>query len=67
MKRVVVAVGASLPLDFVELDIDADPELRRLYDWEVPVLDIDGRKAFKYRVTEVELRRRLVRAPAARE
>jgi hypothetical protein len=33
-------------------DIDADPELRRLYNEEVPVIAIDGVKAFKYRLTE---------------
>lgn len=33
-----------------EVDIDADPELRRLYTDEVPVVFIDGRKAFKYRI-----------------
>lgn len=31
-----------------EVDIDADPELRTKYNDEVPVVFIDGRKAFKY-------------------
>ena len=59
MKRVVEAVAASLPLDLREVDIDTDPDLRRLYDWEVPVLAINGRKAFKFKVTERELRKRV--------
>jgi glutaredoxin len=59
MKAVVLAVGRRVPLDLREVDIDTDPDLRRLYDWEVPVLAIDGRKAFKYRVSERELRARL--------
>ena len=33
-----------------EVDIDADAELQRLYTDEVPVVFIDGRKAFKYRL-----------------
>lgn len=33
-----------------EVDIDADPELRQKYNDEVPVVFIDGRKAFKYRM-----------------
>ena len=33
-----------------EVDIDADPELRAKYNEEVPVVLIDGRKAFKYRM-----------------
>ena len=61
MKEVVEAVAASVPMDFREVDIDTDPHLRRLYDLEVPVLEIDGRKAFKYRVGERELRLRLLR------
>ena len=30
------------------VDIDRDPELRRLYNDEVPVIFINGSKAFKY-------------------
>jgi glutaredoxin len=41
------------------LDIDQDPELRKLYNEEVPVIAIDGVKAFKYRVTESEFLRKL--------
>jgi len=33
-----------------EVDIDTDPELRRKYTDEVPVVFINGRKAFKYRM-----------------
>ncbi|MGH9521093.1 MAG: glutaredoxin family protein [Terriglobales bacterium] len=42
-----------------EIDIDTDPELRRLYNDEVPVVFIDGRKAFKYRMDEREFLRKL--------
>lgn len=42
-----------------EVDIDADPELQRLYNDEVPVVFIDGRKAFKYRLDEREFLRKL--------
>ncbi|MCP5113492.1 MAG: glutaredoxin family protein [bacterium] len=41
------------------LDIDCDPELKRLYDWEVPVVAIDGVKAFKYRMSREEFLKRL--------
>lgn len=40
-------------------DVDSDPELRSRYGDEVPVLLINGRRAFKYRVGPAELRRRL--------
>src|ERR1035441_7115307 len=41
------------------VDVDMDSELRRQYDDEVPVVFIDGRKAFKYRMDEREFLRRL--------
>ena len=43
-----------------EVDVDADSELRRQYNDEVPVVFIDGRKAFKYHMDEREFLRRLV-------
>ncbi len=46
-----------------EVDIDADPELRQKYNDEVPVVFIDGRKAFKYRMEK----RQFLRALAGRD
>ena len=45
--------------DYDEIDIDGDPELRRLYNEEVPVITINGRKAFKYKVDMNELLKKL--------
>lgn len=42
-----------------EIDVDTDPELRRQYNDEVPVVFINGRKAFKYRMDEQEFLRKL--------
>jgi glutaredoxin len=42
-----------------EVDVDADTELRRQYNDEVPVVFIDGHKAFKYRMNEQEFLRKL--------
>jgi len=42
-----------------EVDVDADPEIRRLYTDEVPVVFINGRKAFKYRMNEQEFLKKL--------
>ena len=48
-----------------EVDIDADPELRQRFDVEVPVVFIDGRKAFKYHMDERDFLRVLAgREPA---
>ena len=42
-----------------EVDVDADDHLRRQFNDEVPVVFIDGRKAFKYRMDEREFLRKL--------
>lgn len=42
-----------------EVDVEANDELRRLFTDEVPVIFIDGRKAFKYRLDEREFLRKL--------
>jgi len=42
-----------------EVDVDMDFELRRQFSDEVPVVFIDGRKAFKYHMDEQEFLRRL--------
>ena len=41
-------------LSFVwkEVDVDSDPELVRQFGEQVPVVFIDGKKAFKYRMAE---------------
>ena len=44
-----------------EADIDTDPELRRKYNEEVPVVFIDGRKAFKYHMDAQQFLRALAR------
>jgi glutaredoxin len=60
-KAVIEAGRARAEFDYEEFDIDADPELRRLYNEEVPVITIDGRKAFKYRVDMNDFLKRLAR------
>ncbi len=44
-----------------KIDIDGNPELKQRFGVEVPVLFVNGRKAFKYRCTPRELRKRLSR------
>ncbi len=62
MAAVVAAVGAEVPLQVTAVDVAGDPELLRRFGHEVPVLFVDGRKAFKYRVTAGSLKRRIWRA-----
>lgn len=59
MKEVIRQVIGETPLDLEEIDVDCAPDLAAQYGDEVPVLFIDGRKAFKYRVTVAELKKKL--------
>jgi glutaredoxin len=61
MKAVIQVVAADLPLELDEIDVDRSSELRGQFGDHVPVLFIDGRKAFKYRVTAAALGKRLTR------
>jgi glutaredoxin len=45
------------------VNIDDDADLRELYTDEVPVVAIDGRKAFKYRLDAAEFLRKLHSRP----
>lgn len=65
MKAVVERVARRVPIDLEEIDISTDPDLERRYGQEIPVLEIDGRKAAKYRITEDDLVRKLERARAS--
>ncbi|HXG95249.1 MAG TPA: glutaredoxin family protein [Blastocatellia bacterium] len=44
-----------------EVNIDLDPELRERYRYDIPVIFINGVKAFKHRVDAREFRRKLRR------
>lgn len=59
VKGTLAAMEDKADFRWREVDIDADPELQRKYNDEVPVVMIDGRKAFKYRMTELEFLRAL--------
>ncbi|HEV8385708.1 MAG TPA: glutaredoxin family protein [Candidatus Acidoferrales bacterium] len=45
-----------------EVDIDADAQLRALYDFEVPVIFLGDRKVAKHRLDVAQFRRQLERA-----
>ncbi len=58
-KQVILEARRRADFDYQEFDIDRDPELRRLYNDEVPVITINQTKAFKYRVDMNELLKKL--------
>jgi glutaredoxin len=61
MKAIIAHVAAAMPgaLYVDEIDISRNAELERRYGLEIPVLEIDGKKVAKYRISEEDLRRRL--------
>ena len=58
-KQVITAARRQVDFDYTEIDIDGDPDLVRLYGHEVPVITIDRRKAFKYKVNLNDLLKKL--------
>lgn len=66
MRDVAAAVAREAGAEFEEVDVDENPETAARYDLEIPVLCVDGVKAFSIRVTPAELRRRLAAAAEGR-
>ncbi len=50
MKEQLEALRSRAAFTLAEVNIDHDPELRRLYGEKIPVLAIDGEEAFHYRL-----------------
>ena len=61
MRAVIEDVARQIPLVLEHVDVDGDPALAAAYGAEVPVLSVNGRRAFKYRVEAPALRARLAR------
>jgi glutaredoxin len=59
MKEVIARSALRFPLSLEEFDVDSSGELQERFGNEVPVLFVDGRKAFKYRVSPKELEKKL--------
>jgi glutaredoxin len=61
VKESLVKLSRRGGFTWQEIDVDSDAELRRRFNDEVPVIFIDDRKAFKYRMDEQEFLRKLAR------
>ena len=66
MEEVIGRELAGFAVRLAKIDIDGNAELEERFGQEVPVLFVNGRKAFKYRCTARELRRRLSREVSPR-
>lgn len=58
-KAEILAAGCNGEYVLEEVNIDTDPALKERYRWEIPVILINGIKAFKYRLTAKEFREKL--------
>ncbi|MDB4965576.1 MAG: glutaredoxin-like protein [Myxococcales bacterium] len=65
MKDQIDALAPRFAFTLELIDIDQDPKLREEYNWDVPVLLVDGKKIAKYRLDEAMLVRRLEGSPVS--
>ncbi|MFP5277741.1 MAG: glutaredoxin family protein [Acidobacteriota bacterium] len=63
VKETLAQAQGQADFEWREIDIDTDPELRLKYNDEIPVVFIDGRKAFKYHMDSRDFLRRLAPRP----
>jgi hypothetical protein len=58
-KAVILAVRREVPFEFHEVDIGWSGDLYEDHKHDIPVIEIDGKRAFKHRVDPVTLLERL--------
>ena len=64
-KEVLLAAGRRFRFELVERNVEDSSSWEEAFGREVPVVFINGRKAFKYRVPPKELDRLLLRGERA--
>lgn len=60
-KAVLLSVQRRIPFALREINIESDPAVFERYRYDIPVVFIDGKKAFKHRLDERQLEARLRR------
>lgn len=61
MLREMLAADCADEYLLEEINIDDDPALKESYGLKIPLLTINGKTAFKYRLTAAEFRQRIRR------
>lgn len=56
-KNILVRFAARYPLEIEEIDIDKDANASEKYRHEIPVIFLENRKLFKYKIDEEKLRK----------
>jgi len=62
MKELIAQVLGDFEASLREVDVSTDPDLEADYGEQIPVLLVNGKKAFKFRTSRDALRERLERA-----
>jgi glutaredoxin len=60
-KEALALARAQVEFSLREVDIESDPALFAAHRYDIPVIEIDGRRAFKHRVSARKLVERLSR------
>jgi glutaredoxin len=63
-KRAIEGAGCQNEYTLEEINIESDSDLLSRYQYDIPVITINGVEAFRHRLTAVEFRKKL-RHPGA--
>ena len=58
-KAAIQAAGCEGQYTLEEVNIESDPELRRRYRYDIPVITLDGVEAFRHRLSPEQFREAL--------
>jgi glutaredoxin len=61
-KQAIEGAGCQNEYTLEEINIESDPDLVNCYQYDIPVVTINGFEAFRHRLTAEEFRERLRRA-----
>lgn len=56
-KKIIGRVSEDIPFQYKEIDISSSEDLFRRFKEDIPLVFINGKKAFKFKVDEAEFRK----------
>jgi glutaredoxin len=65
-KQSIAAAGVHDEYTLAEINIESDPELLRRYQYDIPVITINGVEAFRHRLTSAAFRELLLRSSGSK-
>jgi glutaredoxin len=58
-KAVILECASVADFHLEEINIDQNPDLSKRYGFDIPVIHINGEEAFRHRVTQHDLQKKL--------